>query len=165
MHISFVHQLPSRTRLVGLKISSLKLQSRDKNIRLTHSHVLLLLSHRAGANTVQLSVSISTALKPKQQQRWRVLFMCSHSHADRFLHACPLDTDPLKMLQEKDSAPRGDSNGHKLCWHVGFIFKCRKEKTFTGIDSDADVWGWIFWEMFHKLTKTTASPFKCGFID
>lgn len=39
--------------------------------------------------------------------------MWSLSNADRYLHACPLETDVFKMLQEKESAPQGDSIGHK----------------------------------------------------
>lgn len=105
---------------------------------LAHLHALLPSPNKAGANTVQLSVSIFTALKPKQQRR-KVLFMWSHSHADRYLHVCPLETDVFKMLQENDSAPQGDSIGHKWFWHVVLFLNIEKKKTFTGIDSDADV--------------------------
>lgn len=113
MHISFVHQPPSRIGPVGLKIGSLKLQSRDKNIRLTR--VLLLFRHKPGANIFKRSTSgsIFTAFKTKRHQKMRVLLTWSRSHADRFLHACPLETDPLKVLQEKESTPRADSDGHK----------------------------------------------------
>lgn len=109
MHISFVHQPPSLIGPVGLKISlKLKLQSRDKNIRLTR--VFLLFQHKPGANVFERSTSgcIFTAFKTKRQQKMRVLLTWVRSRADRFLHVRPLETDPLKVLQEKESTPQED---------------------------------------------------------
>lgn len=127
MHISFVHQPPSRTWPAGLKISSLKLLNRDKSVRLTRS------LPRSPAFTAQGCSKRVAALsqhfhciKTKTTKK-EGAFMWSHSHADRYLHACPLETDVFKMLQEKESAPQGDSIGHKWFWHVVLFLNIEKK--------------------------------------
>lgn len=140
MHIRFVHQPPLRIGPVCLKISSLQLPSRDKNIHLTR--VLLLVRHKPGANMFQRSTSGSffAAFKTNKQEKMGVLPTWSCSHADRFLHVPPLETDPLKVLQEKESTPPGRLRWTQMTLTCGFISKYRKKKwMFTGIDNDADV--------------------------
>lgn len=124
--------------------------------------------HHTGLEQMQSSSQSAFPLHSNQNNnKDGGFFSCGLTHmlTGSCQRACPLETDPLKMLQEEDSAPQGDSNGHKWCWRVGFIFKCRKEKTFTGMDSDADVG--LQWQIVteirnkhYRFTQNAFSPFR-----
>lgn len=128
MHIRFVHQPPLRIGPVCLKISSLKLPSRDKNIHL--ARVILLVRHKPGASIFQRSTS-GSFFRCIQNKTTRQNGSSSHvvSLTCWQVSACASSGDrSLKGVTRERVSPPGRLRWTQMTLTCRFNSKYRKKK-------------------------------------